>query len=121
MQGFFLAFALWLQAGEHFSPLKAGLTAVAFSGGVGRGADRILNGRTKPARPVAGHPTGNGPSAVRMDSESPGAGRRTTARSENSAIGDGQWPAAFAGTRPIDGGRRPQIASLPRREVTTAS
>jgi len=27
MQGFFLAFALWLQAGEHFSPLKAGLTA----------------------------------------------------------------------------------------------
>jgi hypothetical protein len=29
MQGFFLAFALWLQAGEHFSPLKAGLTAVA--------------------------------------------------------------------------------------------
>jgi EmrB/QacA subfamily drug resistance transporter len=31
MQGFFLAFALWLQAGEHFSPLKAGLTAVAFS------------------------------------------------------------------------------------------
>ena len=33
MQGFFLAFALWLQAGEHFSPLKAGLTAVAFSAG----------------------------------------------------------------------------------------
>jgi MFS family permease len=33
MQGFFLAFALWLQAGEHFSPLKAGLTAVAFSVG----------------------------------------------------------------------------------------
>ena len=32
-QGFFLAFALWLQAGEHFSPLKAGLTAVAFSAG----------------------------------------------------------------------------------------
>src|SRR3989440_4405724 len=27
MQGVFLAFALWLQAGEHFSPLKAGLTA----------------------------------------------------------------------------------------------
>jgi MFS family permease len=26
-----LAFALWLQAGEHFSPLKAGLTAVALS------------------------------------------------------------------------------------------
>jgi EmrB/QacA subfamily drug resistance transporter len=33
MQGFFLAFALWLQACEHFSPLKAGLTAVAFSVG----------------------------------------------------------------------------------------
>jgi MFS family permease len=33
MQGFFLDFALWLQAGEHFSPLKAGLTAVAFSAG----------------------------------------------------------------------------------------
>jgi EmrB/QacA subfamily drug resistance transporter len=33
MQGFFLAFALWLQAGEDFSPLKAGLTAVAFSVG----------------------------------------------------------------------------------------
>lgn len=33
MQGFFLAFALWLQAGEHFSALKAGLTAVAFSVG----------------------------------------------------------------------------------------
>jgi EmrB/QacA subfamily drug resistance transporter len=33
IQGFFLAFALWLQAGEHFSPLRAGLTAVAFSVG----------------------------------------------------------------------------------------
>ena len=33
MQGFFLAFALWLQVGEQFSPLKAGLTAVAFSAG----------------------------------------------------------------------------------------
>ena len=33
LQGFFLSFALWLQAGEHFSPLKAGLTAVAFSVG----------------------------------------------------------------------------------------
>jgi EmrB/QacA subfamily drug resistance transporter len=33
MQGFFLTFALWLQAGEHFSPLKAGLTVVAFSVG----------------------------------------------------------------------------------------
>jgi MFS family permease len=33
MQGFFLTFALWLQAGEHFSPMKAGLTALAFSVG----------------------------------------------------------------------------------------
>jgi EmrB/QacA subfamily drug resistance transporter len=33
MQGFFLMFALWLQVGEHFSPLKAGLTSVAFSAG----------------------------------------------------------------------------------------
>jgi MFS family permease len=33
LQGFFLGFALWLQAGEQFSPLKAGLTAVAFSVG----------------------------------------------------------------------------------------
>jgi MFS family permease len=33
MQGFFLTFALWLQIGERFSPLKAGLTAVAFSAG----------------------------------------------------------------------------------------
>jgi EmrB/QacA subfamily drug resistance transporter len=33
MQGFFLMFALWLQAGEHFSPLKAGLTALALSVG----------------------------------------------------------------------------------------
>jgi len=33
MQGFFLTFALWLQAGEHYSPLKAGLTALAFSAG----------------------------------------------------------------------------------------
>jgi EmrB/QacA subfamily drug resistance transporter len=38
MQGFFLAFALWLQAGEQFSPLKAGLTAVAFSVGSFAGA-----------------------------------------------------------------------------------
>jgi EmrB/QacA subfamily drug resistance transporter len=38
MQGFFLAFALWLQAGEHFPPLKAGLTAVAFSVGSFAGA-----------------------------------------------------------------------------------
>jgi len=33
LQGFFLMFALWLQVGERFSPLKAGLTAVAFSVG----------------------------------------------------------------------------------------
>ena len=33
IQGFFLTFALWLQAGEHFSPLRAGVTAVAFSVG----------------------------------------------------------------------------------------
>jgi len=33
MQGFFLMLALWLQAGEHFAPLKAGLTALAFSAG----------------------------------------------------------------------------------------
>jgi EmrB/QacA subfamily drug resistance transporter len=33
MQGFFLMFALWLQVGEQFSPLKAGLTSVAFSVG----------------------------------------------------------------------------------------
>src|SRR5262249_2060881 len=26
LQGFFLVFALWLQIGEHFSPLKAGVT-----------------------------------------------------------------------------------------------
>ena len=38
LQGFFLALALWLQAGEHFSPLKAGLTAVAFSAGSFLGA-----------------------------------------------------------------------------------
>jgi EmrB/QacA subfamily drug resistance transporter len=33
IQGFFLVFALWLQIGEHFSPLKAGVTGVAFSAG----------------------------------------------------------------------------------------
>ena len=33
IQGFFLTFALWLQAGERFSPLRAGVTAVAFSVG----------------------------------------------------------------------------------------
>jgi EmrB/QacA subfamily drug resistance transporter len=38
LQGFFLAFTLWLQIGEQFSPLKAGLTAVAFSVGSFAGA-----------------------------------------------------------------------------------
>jgi MFS family permease len=38
LQGFFLMFALWLQAGERFSPLRAGLTAVAFSAGSFLGA-----------------------------------------------------------------------------------
>ena len=38
LQGFFLAFTLWLQIGEQFSPLKAGLTAVAFSIGSFAGA-----------------------------------------------------------------------------------
>src|SRR5947207_1173507 len=38
LQGFFLMFALWLQAGQHFSPLKAGLAAVAFSVGSFLGA-----------------------------------------------------------------------------------
>jgi EmrB/QacA subfamily drug resistance transporter len=33
LQGFFLVFAIWLQAGESFSPLEAGLTSVAFSAG----------------------------------------------------------------------------------------
>ena len=33
LQGFFLAFALWLQTGQHYSPLRAGLTTVAFSVG----------------------------------------------------------------------------------------
>jgi EmrB/QacA subfamily drug resistance transporter len=42
LQGFFLAFALWLQAGEHFSPLKAGLTAVAFSVGSFIGAPAAI-------------------------------------------------------------------------------
>jgi EmrB/QacA subfamily drug resistance transporter len=31
MQGFFLTLALWLQAGQGFSPIRAGLTTVAFS------------------------------------------------------------------------------------------
>lgn len=42
MQGFFLTFALWLQAGEHFSPLKAGLTALAFSAGSFPGAPAAM-------------------------------------------------------------------------------
>jgi predicted MFS family arabinose efflux permease len=33
LQGFFLIFTLWLQAGQGFSPLRAGLTLVAFSVG----------------------------------------------------------------------------------------
>jgi EmrB/QacA subfamily drug resistance transporter len=33
VQGFFLIFALWIQLGMGFSPLGAGLTTVAFSGG----------------------------------------------------------------------------------------
>jgi EmrB/QacA subfamily drug resistance transporter len=33
LQGFFLIFAIWLQTGMHYSPLAAGLTALAFSGG----------------------------------------------------------------------------------------
>jgi MFS family permease len=33
LQGFFLVFMLWLQAGQHYSPLRAGLTTVAFSAG----------------------------------------------------------------------------------------
>jgi EmrB/QacA subfamily drug resistance transporter len=31
LQGFFLIFALWVQSGQHYSPLRAGLTTVAFS------------------------------------------------------------------------------------------
>jgi EmrB/QacA subfamily drug resistance transporter len=38
LQGFFLGCTLWLQIGEQFSPLKAGLTAVAFSVGSFAGA-----------------------------------------------------------------------------------
>ncbi|MET8243555.1 MFS transporter [Streptomyces sp. NPDC005202] len=33
MQGFFLVFALWLQAGEGYSPAQAGVLTVAFSAG----------------------------------------------------------------------------------------
>ncbi|WNM34467.1 MFS transporter [Streptomyces sp. Li-HN-5-11] len=33
MQGFFLVFAIWLQGGEGYTPMQAGLVAVAFSVG----------------------------------------------------------------------------------------
>lgn len=33
LQAFFLIFALWVQVGQHYSPLRAGLTTVAFSVG----------------------------------------------------------------------------------------
>jgi MFS family permease len=33
LQGLFLTLTLWLQTGQHYSPLRAGLTAVAFSAG----------------------------------------------------------------------------------------
>jgi EmrB/QacA subfamily drug resistance transporter len=33
LQGLFLTLTLWLQIGQHYSPLRAGLTAVAFSVG----------------------------------------------------------------------------------------
>jgi len=33
IQGFFLIFTIWVQAGQHYSPLRAGLTTVAFSVG----------------------------------------------------------------------------------------
>ncbi|MER6028989.1 MFS transporter [Streptomyces sp. NPDC001851] len=33
MQGFFLVFAVWLQAGEEYTPMQAGLVTVAFSAG----------------------------------------------------------------------------------------
>jgi hypothetical protein len=33
LQAHFLTLALWLQVGEHYSPLRAGLTAIAFSAG----------------------------------------------------------------------------------------
>lgn len=33
LQGFFLAFTLWLQTGEHYSPMRAGLTMIAFTVG----------------------------------------------------------------------------------------
>ena len=52
LQGFFLAFALWLQAGEHFSPLKAGVTAVAFSVGSFIGAPAAVPLAQKHGRSV---------------------------------------------------------------------
>ncbi|MGW0814790.1 MFS transporter [Streptomyces viridiviolaceus] len=33
MQGFFLVFAIWLQAGQGYTPMQAGLVTVAFSAG----------------------------------------------------------------------------------------
>jgi EmrB/QacA subfamily drug resistance transporter len=33
LQGFSLVFALWVQTGQHYSPLRAGLTLLAFSAG----------------------------------------------------------------------------------------
>jgi hypothetical protein len=33
LQGFFLIFSVWVQAGQHYSPLRAGVTTVAFSVG----------------------------------------------------------------------------------------
>jgi EmrB/QacA subfamily drug resistance transporter len=33
IQGFFLIFTIWVQAGQHYSPLRAGLITVAFSVG----------------------------------------------------------------------------------------
>ena len=33
LQGFFLAFTLWLQTGERYSPMRAGLTMIAFTVG----------------------------------------------------------------------------------------
>ncbi|MFE1956013.1 MFS transporter [Streptomyces sp. NPDC059524] len=33
MQGFFLAFAIWLQGGQHYTPMQAGVLTVAFSAG----------------------------------------------------------------------------------------
>ena len=38
MQGFALVFALWVQTGQHYTPLRAGVTMVAFSVGAFIGA-----------------------------------------------------------------------------------